>query len=922
MRTLAWSALLACLPLSAVLAQSTGGLVGRVTDASNGAPLAGVEVHLDSNRALTRTDRNGEYRFRGLVAGMYELRITWPGYRPAARDSLVIRAGDIVRIDVRLAPLAVELQDLVAVGVQDPVLDPLATQTVQRITAEDLRRLPVASLDDAIALQAGVVGESFRGGRVGQQSFILDGLGIKNQLDASTNGFGLRIPPDLITEAQLVTNGFSARYGQALSGLVSVTTRDGGDVLRGRIGYETDRPMSGAADLGLDRLVGEIDGPLFGRATMVAVVDLSARLDYDPVNAPNALDARDPRHDVARPLPHNSGESWSGALKLTVPAGDRIVTRFFTLQSVEQQYLYDQRFKYEPDFGPGRRVSGSLYSGHLQLLPGAGTPFIGDLRLALFSRDFLRGAVDAPDYRFGAFTAQRMTIHGDELARSQDTIAARDAVPGFAPAQYSSQTPWGVPAFFLGSSSTGEIAWNRFQEFRAQADFSVGLGQHADLAFGGLYAAQDVKTFQRIDASLPVGGEVPPATAASFSPLLTAAYVEAQARTGDLGFTLGVRLDGFDPGADLENATLGARQSINPRAAVSTVLKGATIVGSVGRFSQPPDLQYLIDAAFDDTTRTGRFRQGNPDLGFEEGSQFELSARIRVRPHSSLKLNVYTKRLDGLVSTTPLGANPDSSRFINADFGTVIGGEVIFERERVNGLGARLALVMQRAEATVTDAFELQRVRMIDPNTGDTLPAPARAQYPLDYDRRLAVMATVDGELKPDAGPELFGVRPLGSLVAALAGRYGTGLPYSRTDITGDSLVYEPNGARLPAQWSIDALLRRPVRLGRFTGGLYIDVRNITNRRNLLAVRRDTGLPDASEPYLNAIAEKAYQANPGAIPYESARYRRFADLNSDGQLSGHEELFPLYLLAARDFSQPLFVYGPPRQIRFGMELLF
>src|SRR5690606_9952018 len=104
---------------------------------------------------------------------------------------------------------------------------------------------------------------SFRGGRVGQQSFILDGLGIKNQLDASTNGFGLRIPPDLITEAQLVTNGFSARYGQALSGLVSVTTRDGGDVLRGRIGYETDRPMSGVADLGLDRLVGEIDGPLF-----------------------------------------------------------------------------------------------------------------------------------------------------------------------------------------------------------------------------------------------------------------------------------------------------------------------------------------------------------------------------------------------------------------------------------------------------------------------------------------------------------------------------------------------------------------------------------------------------------------------------------------------------------------------------------
>src|SRR5690606_2752537 len=301
----------------------------------------------------------------------------------------------------------------------------------------------------------------------------------------------------------------------------------------------------------------------------------------------------------------------------------------------------------------------------------------------------------------------------------------------------------------------------------------------------------------------------------------------------DLGFTVGVRYDGFDPGADLGNSTIGARNSINPRAAVSTVLSGATVVGSVGKFSQPPDLQYLIDAAFDDTTRTGRFRQGNPDLGFETGTQFELSARIRVRPHSALRINVFNKRLEGLVSTTPIGASPDSSRFANADFGTVVGGEVIFERERTNGWGARLAMTVQRAEATVTDAFELQRIVIIDPATGDTLPPPARAQYPLDYDRRLALLAMVDGELNPDAGPEVLGVRPLGGMVGAVVGRYGSGLPYSRTDITGDSLVYSPNGSRLPAQWSIDALLRRPLRFGNIVGGVYIDGLTVTNRRNL-----------------------------------------------------------------------------------------
>ena len=66
----------------------------------------------------------------------------------------------------------------------------------------------------------------------------------------------------------------------------------------------------------------------------------------------------------------------------------------------------------------------------------------------------------------------------------------------------------------------------------------------------------------------------------------------------------------------------------------------------------------------------------------------------------------------------------------------------------------------------------------------------------------------------------------------------------------------------------------------------------------------------------------AYLAHPETIPYESSRYRQNADLNGDGYLSGREELFPLYVAAARDFTQPLFAYGPPRLMRLGVELLF
>ena len=131
-----------------------------------------------------------------------------------------------------------------------------------------------------------------------------------------------------------------------------------------------------------------------------------------------------------------------------------------------------------------------------------------------------------------------------------------------------------------------------------------------------------------------------------------------------------------------------------------------------------------------------------------------------------------------------------------------------------------------------------------------------------------------------------------------------------------------PNSSRLPGTSTIDVLLRRPLRFGGTSGGIYVDVRNLLDRRTVVAVRRDSGTPQATNDVLETMAEDAYRAHPEAIPYESPRYRPAADLNGDGFLAGREELLPMYLAAARDFSEPLFFYGPPRLVRLGVEFLF
>jgi hypothetical protein len=726
----------------------------------------------------------------------------------------------------------------------------------------------------------------------------------------------------MLEEASLVTNGFSARYGQAISGLINVVTKDGGDRWQGRTAYETDRPLPAGWDYGLDRLVVGGDGPLWHGVRALAVLDASGRLDAEPVDAPAATDPRDPRSASPWLLPHNSGETYDAAAKVTIPVGSREMLRLLGLRSLEQRMLYDPAFKYDEGLAPARRISGSLASAQWQhrSSPEARLPLFLDLRVGYYGREFLRGtAADSERYRFGAFTGEPLHIVGEDIARTGDTVLARSPIPGLVPPDFSQHTPWGVPAFFLGGGSRGEVAWNRFRELRGQADFNLGLGPDADLYFGGSLARQRVQTFERALGYLPVGNTVPPAVTANFSPQIAALYTEWQQRAKDLGLTVGLRYDQFDPRALLQGGRLGARRTLSPRFAVSAPLKGATFVASFGRFAQSPDFQYLVDAAFDDTARTGRFRRGNPDLGFETATQFEFSVRARPSVSTSLRVNVYVKRLDGLVASVPLGVNPDSSIFGNADFGSVKGIELVAERDLRDWWGVRASYTLQSATATATNAFQLLKVIHVDAITGDTT-FPARVEFPLDFDRRHSLTVILQARV-----PESARLPPRAlfrGLEGALIVRYASGLPFSRTNARGDTLIGLPNSARLPPQATVDALLRRRVKLLGRSLGMYFDVRNLLNRRNVVAVRRDTGEPAVAAATLQALAQGAYAAHPEPIPYESPRYRPWADLDHNGFVDGAAEMMPLYLAAARDFTQPLLSYGPPRLVRLGVELVF
>jgi outer membrane receptor protein involved in Fe transport len=914
---------LATLPFSSLAAQAEGAIAGQVREAGTRRGLGSAEVLLDG-RIGAVADSAGAYRVRPVRTGWHRLAARLIGFRGVVFDSVFVPAGSTVTVDFELEQNPLELEPVVVTAPYDLVLDPLATSTEQRITAADLRDLPVSSLEEALALSAGSVGTSYRGGRIGEESFILDGLGVKNQLDAASGGLGIQLPPDMLSEASLVTNGFSARYGQALSGMVNVVTRDPGEEWEGRLAYENDRPFGGLLDRGLDRLSARAGGPVSGRVGFVAALDITGRLDDDPVSAPAPAEPLDPRSSEPYPLPHNSGERWNGAAKFVLPVTERATVRVLGLHSDDQRLLYDPAYKYDSELAPGERIRGDLVSGHVQYTtdPRRGTPVVLDLRVSRFVREFIRGEIDGKvDYAIGALTGSRFHFIGEDIARDQ--VVSSDPIPGLRVPEESSRTPWGVPAFFMGRGSRGELGWNRFGETRLQLDATVGQLKNLDLYFGGEFSSQQVRTFQRALGYLPVvdGGPAPPTAISAFSPRSFGGYAEGKVQVEDVAVTAGLRYDQFDAGSDLPGESRGSQRTLSPRFAVSTVLQGATVVASYGRFTQAPDYQFLVDAAFDDTTRTGRFRQGNPDLGYEKASQYELSVRVRPAETLSLRVGAYVKRLTGLVASVPLGVNPDSTIFGNADAGSVKGGEVLLERDLRGGVGFRLAYTFQDAVATSSDPFLLNRIISVDPITGDTV-RRARAEFPLDFDRRHTLTAIVRGRVPEEVGPRLLGVRPLAGLEAAVILRIASGLPFTRTDSTGDSIIGLPNDSRLPSTSAVDLLVRRALRIGGVRGGIYFDVRNLLDRQNIVAVRRDSGEPQPLDKQVRQMAESAYAAHPEPIPYESARYRANADLDGNGFVEGRSELFPLYLAAARDYTQPIFAYGPPRLARIGVELLF
>ncbi len=224
-------------------AAPVGSIKGYVRD-SSGAVVPNAIVALVNEKTgvhvKTLADSAGVYQFLELNPGSYKVSAVMKGFRTTEVKGLELLVDQIVSLDLKL-----EVGDVAQVVEVNGSVELLQTEnaaTGTNITAEMTSELPLANRQftdlavltpGATFAAAGAQAGAFAvaGSRSQSTNWQIDGV---NAIDPNVNGptNSYRIA-DAIQELSVATTGYSAQFGRAAGGEVSVVTKSGTNSFHG-----------------------------------------------------------------------------------------------------------------------------------------------------------------------------------------------------------------------------------------------------------------------------------------------------------------------------------------------------------------------------------------------------------------------------------------------------------------------------------------------------------------------------------------------------------------------------------------------------------------------------------------------------------------------------------------------------------------
>ncbi len=901
--------LLIALPVSS-FAQGVGHVTGSVVDLKTGKPLPFANIVVLGTRYGAMSLQSGNFTISNLPVGTYNIMASYIGYEPNTLIGVQVDKDrtTVVNFAMKMV-IAGRADTIVVVGTRD-VIDLKRSDTRQEVDTEDvIKSLPVDNIIEAVGLQAGMVSRAgelhLRGGRAGETKFLIDGIEIEDPLFGGTTSFA-----DLaISDTELLSGGFDAEFGNAQSGIVNMTTKEGTDKFSGDIRFHTD-------DYGDQfKTYDNYDQMQIGFGGPTPVKGLTYYLNYQGTYQDTYLKTVERRSRRTFLDLISLGDRQRNEINFQMKLAYRLSPdQKLTFETLKTYSRFDTYFHMWSREGYVRRQDREIYdaSGQLQdtlyyygrwnNYPEAPTSTRqdfsdGSYQIDYFYDEYYNGPEHFPNnsrdysqYKVAwTHTLGAKTFY--DLRLSYQNFYNDSKVQGKEPWEYQIL----YPDYWRGNFDEGRYfvthgdypSWDQ----RTSAIWNVKGDLTSQILQGhtfktGFEAKYNDLSMLSIDFPLASRDTGPGAFRSEYRNYNPegAFYVQDRWEHEGMVLNLGVRYDIFSPGQQIDASELTSRykDEVSPRLGVAYPISERDVMSfHYGRFFQIPARRFVFE---------NRGRQdpvairGNADLEPETNVSYQMGVQHQFTRNLYMTFSVWFKDIFGLISVRP-ESDPETNltinRYVNNDYASARGVDVKLSKRFSDHWSAEVNYSYQLATGIASDPEQGQQYE------ADFLYFPI-AEQPLSWDQR----HTFNTQLR---------LREPGNWGVSLLWLYGSGYPY--TPVYPDQKRVDPedvNSMRLPSTSDLRMQADKYFKIWGQNVTFFLEARNLLDAKNI-SLLEPSNYPN---PFIDTQPYTLYYTATGIA---GGAYRD--DLDGDGV----DEFVPV--------NDPR-VFDEGRLIRVGLGITF
>lgn len=876
-------------------AGTTGKIMGIVTDVSNGEPIPGVNVTIKGHPYGAATDLDGAFIIMNLPPGYYDVTAQMIGYGTVIKQNIQVVADKTASLDFQLKVALIET-DAVVVVAERPLVRKDETNKTAVLDFEVFSEMPIQEFDEAVATQAGMTTDEsgdlhLRGGRAGEIAYMVDGVLVQDPFYKS-GASDINLDKYMIQELQMQTGAFGAEYGQAMSGIINIVTKEGKNN-RYSMRFEYESPWLGKSpyrsqdwmlnsDL-VDVPAGEEDlyrDMLRSYAEPGDTTFSSTPTEYDPIGTsqysvepfksiPNQGDL--PRlfgqtlygnlnFTLSGPIPYLKKLSFFSSiryansapympygydarrnynLKLTYRMMDNVKLNFAAQSSKRYYKPYSHVWKYRPFALEDREDTVERYS--LELSHTINKNSFYTLRLSRYYHRY---------YRFNPNRTFKISDYPKEIWSNADKLDSVIVADNSDWEKGSTNSDG-----FYVRGDRGRYEDNKTYTNDIKFDYVNQLAKQHEIKTGLEFKGHEL---DRDRWRYPWAGSAHYVEIYKRHPEEFSAYLQDKMEYERFILNLGVRYDYFDPHATMwpdiyEAGSLDEvtgewvpsrelkaepKQHISPRIGIAyPVTEKMIFRTSYGHFYENASFYNMYKQR--DVAAGGIPLVGNPAIESQKTVQYEFGVKTQIGDDWAFDVNAYFKDITNLAASTYITVFPyNYTVFDNSDYASVKGIDFSLEKRAgrfFTGVINYSLSVAKGNESAASDGYNNYR--------GVDVSLRPNKEYYLDFDRRHDISFNTILQTPKDFGPSFAGMKWLGNWNANILIQVSSGLPYTPfVEESAENVFVERNTGRKPWFANVDLRLQKTtdalpmVRLSAF-----LVVKNLFNRLNNNLIWSRTG---------------------------------------------------------------------------------